>query len=82
MRQDYELDKEDLDDVIDEEELVMLREQKDLKRAYRDLFGELKNYKEKSHDSQSQIDILKEKLLICFEKWYDKTFEKGTQEQQ
>jgi hypothetical protein len=81
MRNDYELDKEDIEDVIDEEELVMLREQKDLKREYRDMFSSLKTNKEKSHDAQSQIDIHKEKLLISFEKWYEKNFEKGTADQ-
>jgi len=80
MRNDYEIDKEDLEDVIDEEELVMLREQKDMKKHYRDLFSQLKNHKESCHDAQSQIDIFKEKLLISFEKWYEKTFEKATHE--
>jgi len=51
MRNDYELDKEDIEDVIDEEELVMLREQKDLKREYRDMFQSLKINKEKTFDA-------------------------------
>lgn len=46
MRTDYEFGVEDMDDVIDEEELVLLREQKDCKKCYRDLFSELKNHKE------------------------------------
>lgn len=77
MRTDYEFGAEDMDDVIDEEELVMLREQKDCKKHYRDLFADLKKHKENSHDSHAQIDILKEKLLVYFEEWYGKTFERG-----
>ena len=53
----------------------MLREMKDLKKEYRDLFSDLKNSKEDLHDAQQQIDILKEKLLIQFENWYSITFE-------
>jgi hypothetical protein len=33
------------EDIIDEEELIMLRELKDLKRDYRDNFGKLKTMK-------------------------------------
>lgn len=51
MRTDYEMDKEDLDDVIDEEELVFLREQKDLKKHYRELFNQLKTQKEMCSDN-------------------------------
>lgn len=53
MRTDYEMDREDLDDVIDEEELVFLREQKDLKKHYRELFNQLKTHKEMCSDNQS-----------------------------
>ena len=37
------------EDIIDEEELVMLREMKDLKRGYRDMFADLKTHKEAAH---------------------------------
>jgi len=40
------------EDIIDEEELVMLREMKDLKKEYRDMFSELKIYKQDHHDAQ------------------------------
>ena len=40
----YEADVEH-DDIIDEEELIMLREMKDLKRNYRDNFSKLKGVK-------------------------------------
>ncbi len=53
----------------------MLREMKDLKKIYRDLFADLKAHKEDHHDAQQQIDVLKEKLLIGFENWYSECFE-------
>jgi len=33
------------EDIIDEEELVLLRQMKDLKKVYRDSFSKLKNLK-------------------------------------
>ena len=36
---------EQAEEIIDEEELVMLRKMKDLKKIYRDNFGNLKNSK-------------------------------------
>ena len=40
------------EDIIDEEEPVMLRQMKDLKKEYRDMFSELKVYKQDHHDAQ------------------------------
>ena len=37
------------EEIIDEEELVMLRQMKDLKKSYRDLFSDLKQFKD-DHD--------------------------------
>ena len=37
--------EEQADEIIDEEELVMLRKMKDLKKIYRDHFSNLKNCK-------------------------------------
>jgi hypothetical protein len=39
------------EDIIDEEELVLLREMKDLKKEYRDMFGDLKINKQDHHDA-------------------------------
>lgn len=44
LRQD-DMFEEQADEIIDEEELVMLRKMKDLKKIYRDHFSELKNCK-------------------------------------
>ncbi len=79
MRQEDDL--EEPENIIDEEELVMLREMKDLKKRYRDLFADLKTFKQDHHDAQQQIDVLKEKLLVGFEQWYQATFEQSGQQQ-
>jgi hypothetical protein len=50
MRRDDEFNDEP-EEIIDEEELVLLREMKDLKKCYRDLFGSLKTSKEDSHSA-------------------------------
>ena len=55
----------------DEEELVMLSEIKDFKKEFRDLFPELKVYKQDHNDPQQQIDVLKDvcagrKYAGCF----------------
>ena len=44
LRQD-DMFEEQADEIIDEEELVMLRKMKDLKKVYRDHFSDLKNCK-------------------------------------
>jgi len=48
------------EEIIDEEELVMLRKMKDLKKMYRDSFGQLKNAKDEYSECQRQIDTIKE----------------------
>jgi hypothetical protein len=50
MRRDDEFNDEP-EEIIDEEELVLLREMKDLKKNYRDLFASLKTAKEDSHSA-------------------------------
>ena len=42
--------EEQAEEIIDEEELVMLRKMKDLKKVYRDNFNQLKNAKEEFAD--------------------------------
>jgi kinesin family member 6/9 len=43
---DFDDDAGHIDEIIDEEELNMLREMKDLKRDYRENFQTLKNHKQ------------------------------------
>ena len=78
---DEQLKNEDMfdqatpDDIIDEEELVMLRQMKDLKKVYRDNFTQLKNFKMSYSENQTQIDVVKEQLISQFELWYASEFE-------
>jgi len=52
--------EEHAEEIIDEEELVMLRKMKDLKKIYRDNFAQLKNCKGEFSEGQRQIDTIKE----------------------
>ena len=67
--------EEQADEIIDEEELVMLRKMKDLKKTYRDHFSDLKNCKSEFAEGQRQIDTIKEQLISAFEEWYATEFE-------
>lgn len=62
-------------EIIDEDELAKLREIKDLKRDYRELYKELKELKNAISFSQQGIDNAKQRLVTDFEQWYDETFE-------
>jgi len=44
------------DEIIDEEELIMLKEMKDLKREYRDNFSKLKGLKSDITNLQNNIN--------------------------
>ena len=65
------------DDIIDEEELMMLKEMKDLKRDYRDNFSKLKGLKQELASLQINIDKSKEQMIYLFENWYIDTFEES-----
>lgn len=65
------------EDIIDEEELVMLKSLKDLKRDYRDNFSQLKGLKQELANHQQNIDQQKEQIIYQFENWYAEEFEAG-----
>ena len=48
------------EDIIDEEELIMLRELKDLKRDYRENFGKLKTMKQELNVLIMNVNTAKE----------------------
>ena len=58
------------EDIIDEEELVFLKDLKDMKRDYRDNYSTLKANKSELQNMQAQIDASKEQLIYQFENWY------------
>lgn len=72
-------DDEEQEEIIDEEELNMLREMKDLKRDYRDNFSGLKALKQECQSLTENIDAAKEQLIFQFEEWYASEFEVGDQ---
>ena len=67
-------------EVIEEDELNMIRQLKDLKKDYRDLFVALRDIKSAINYSQQVIDNSKQKLVSEFEVWYDETFEEAQKE--
>ncbi len=54
-----EADDEPMEDIIDEQELMKLKELKDLKRQYRDAFHQLKELKNEANFNQKAIDNAK-----------------------
>ena len=63
------------EEIIDEEELVLLKQMKDYKKQYRDSFAKLKEKKMDLANSQREIDVIKEQLISNFEIWYCEEFE-------
>ena len=64
-----------VEEIIDEEELMLLKEMKDLKKNYRENFDKLKNFKVEVNDLQTNIDNMKQQLIFNFENWYLEEFE-------
>lgn len=58
------------EEIIDEEELMLLKETKDLKKNYREHYDKLKQLKGEVNDLQTNIDNLKQQLIVSFEEWY------------
>lgn len=75
MTTDDVFDTPNHEEIIDEEELVMLKQMKDYKKQYRDLFSKLKEKKMELANTQKQIDAIKEQLISNFEIWYCAEFE-------
>jgi len=62
-------------EIIDEEELQMIRQLKDLKKEYRENFNAIKDLKSAINFAQNAIDSAKQKMVVDFEQWYLNTFE-------
>jgi predicted nucleic acid-binding Zn-ribbon protein len=71
----FDMDDNEYNDVIDEEELVKLKEIKELKKQYRTAYKELKDLRAETKYTQTGIDNNKEQLIKIFEEWYDDNFE-------
>jgi len=66
--------EEPMEDIIDEQELIKLKDMKDFKRQYREAFNELKEFKNEASFNQKAIDNAKTQLVNDFEIWYADTF--------
>ena len=62
-------------EIIDEEELILLQKMKELKKAYRNAYNELRSTKNQTNQLQAAIDQAKQQLVTQFELWYEQTFE-------
>ena len=80
IKQEDMFEQNQPEEIIDEEELVLLRQMKDLKKVYRDNFARLKNLKMSYSENQAQIDVVKEQLISQFENWYAQEFDIPTME--
>ena len=71
----FDIEDNEMEDVIDEEELVKLKEVKDLRKQYRSAYKDLKDLKAETKYTQQGIDSNKEKLIAAFEEWYEESFQ-------
>ena len=68
-------DDEAPQEIIDEDELALLQRMKELKKAYRAAYSQLKNSKHQCDMIQQSIDQAKSTLVGQFEEWYGDYFE-------
>ncbi|KAG7377310.1 Kinesin-like protein kif9 [Phytophthora pseudosyringae] len=59
------------DEVVDEEEFILMTAEREAKRDYRSLFGDLKDAKAELEFSVRSVELLRRRLVREFEDWYD-----------
>ncbi|KAG1713290.1 hypothetical protein DVH05_001010 [Phytophthora capsici] len=59
------------DEVVDEEEFILMTAEREAKRDYRSLFGDLKDAKAELEFSLRTVELLRRRLVREFEDWYD-----------
>ncbi|KAG7394301.1 Kinesin-like protein kif9 [Phytophthora boehmeriae] len=59
------------EEVVDEEEFIMMTAEREAKREYRSLFGELKDGKAELEFSLRSVELLRRRLVREFEDWFD-----------
>ena len=74
----------DVDDVVDEEEFVLMKSEREAKKAYRDAHSGWIRAKSEHETCKHQVDVAKAALLDDFQRWFDRQHEanEGQQEQQ
>lgn len=65
-------------EIIDEEELAMIKQAKETKKRYRDNFNRLKETKSEMNFISQGIDQAKTDLVTKFEAWYEDNFDDGS----
>ncbi|RHY60733.1 hypothetical protein DYB28_007706 [Aphanomyces astaci] len=60
----------DDDEVVDEEEFILMRKEREAKRDYRVLYDDLKEAKNEYDFTQRSIELLRMRLVQEFEEWY------------
>ncbi|KAL4171558.1 hypothetical protein KRP22_009650 [Phytophthora ramorum] len=59
------------DEVVDEEEFILMTAEREAKRDYRSLFGDLKDAKAELEFSLRSVELLRRRLVREFEDWFD-----------
>mmetsp|Transcript_40608 Transcript_40608/g.29222 ORF Transcript_40608/g.29222 Transcript_40608/m.29222 type:complete len:114 (+) Transcript_40608:1894-2235(+) len=65
-------------EIIDEEELALIKKVKEAKKRYRENFNMLKETKSEMNFISQGIDQSKSELVSQFEAWYEDTFDDGS----
>ncbi|KAM3822766.1 kinesin-like protein KIF9 isoform 2-T2 [Vipera latastei] len=60
--------------IIDEEEFLLMMKLKELKRQYRDDYGQLQDLRSEVQYCQSLVDQCRNRLLTEFDIWYNESF--------
>ncbi|RLN78492.1 hypothetical protein BBJ28_00006393 [Nothophytophthora sp. Chile5] len=59
------------DEVVDEEEFLLMTAEREAKRDYRSLFGDLKDAKAELEFAHRSVELLRRRLVREFEDWYE-----------
>ncbi|EEY54862.1 kinesin-like protein [Phytophthora infestans T30-4] len=59
------------DEVVDEEEFILMTAEREAKRDYRSLFGDLKDAKAELEFALRSVELLRRRLVREFEDWYE-----------
>lgn len=63
--------RKDLEEVVDEEEFILMTAEREAKREYRSLFGELKDAKAELDFARRSVELARRRLVREFEDWFD-----------
>lgn len=70
-RQQAPLLMADRDEVVDEEEFLLMTAEREAKREYRSLFGDLKEARAELEFTSRSVELLRMRIVREFEDWFD-----------